>query len=240
LDTENFMNVILNLSKYHREHEKFYSKIPLKQAIELQEISLTLKSLADHWLKIDKITPKEGNPFMGCEDLNDKSTIQYNGVLFMEGESKPLEIDRLIRDLENLANDFLQTGVWLEKAMQASWDAALPLIKNPYLADVLGERHRIITNDWQAANLSSHTGRIIKRAIEIIKKIDFSNSAIRSDLIRTKFYPNYLYSAAELIDRSADLASDSAVLVHDNERRWRVFRAKVKEFSSKNQNGEHN
>ena len=39
--------------------------------------------------------------------------------------------------------------------------------------------------------------------------------------------PGYLYSASELLDRAADLAAESAALVHDNERRWRVFRERV-------------
>jgi hypothetical protein len=34
-------------------------------------------------------------------------------------------------------------------------------------------------------------------------------------------------SAAELVDHAADLLSDSAGLVHENERRWRVFHARV-------------
>ena len=36
-----------------------------------------------------------------------------------------------------------------------------------------------------------------------------------------------LHSAAELINRAADLCSDSAGLVNDNERRWRIFRERV-------------
>jgi hypothetical protein len=39
-----------------------------------------------------------------------------------------------------------------------------------------------------------------------------------------------LWSAAELLDHAADLFSDSAGLVHDNERRWRVFRARVEQL----------
>ena len=35
-----------------------------------------------------------------------------------------------------------------------------------------------------------------------------------------------LSSAAEMIDHVADLLSDFAGIVHDNERRWRVFRAR--------------
>lgn len=43
---------------------------------------------------------------------------------------------------------------------------------------------------------------------------------------------NPLYSASELIDRAADLIAESATLVHENERRWRVFSERVRELRS--------
>jgi hypothetical protein len=39
--------------------------------------------------------------------------------------------------------------------------------------------------------------------------------------------PRYLYSAAELVDRAAGLLAEGSVLVHDGERRWRVFHERV-------------
>jgi hypothetical protein len=38
-----------------------------------------------------------------------------------------------------------------------------------------------------------------------------------------------LYSVAEVVSPAADLCGQSAELVRDNERRWRVFRARVAE-----------
>jgi len=40
------------------------------------------------------------------------------------------------------------------------------------------------------------------------------------------------YSASELISHAADLCSDSAGLVHANERRWRTFRQRVAELTA--------
>ena len=57
-----------------------------------------------------------------------------------------------------------------------------------------------------------------------MKTIDVSPAAVRDDIAGPSNYPNYLLSASELLDRAADLASESAILVHDNERRWRAFR----------------
>lgn len=95
------------------------------------------------------------------------------------------------------------------------------------LADLLGERHRIITNDWQAAHMSMLTGRLLARAAEILDRVDFSPTSLRADLATSRVAPRRLYSAAELIGRGADLLSDSAGLVRDNERRWRAFRSRV-------------
>ena len=43
------LDAILNLSRYHREHEKFYALSPLERAIELQRAARTLTTLADRW-----------------------------------------------------------------------------------------------------------------------------------------------------------------------------------------------
>jgi hypothetical protein len=149
----------------------------------------------------------------------------------MEGEGEPQEIAKMKSDIGAIADDYAKTGEWLAKAMEVSWDVARALIGNPLLADVLGERHRIIVNDWQAAHLSSLVSRLCGRAGEILARIDFAPEKIRNDLRGAKSYPAYLYSAKELIDRAADLAGESAALVHDNERRWRVFRERVEQIT---------
>jgi len=225
------LDAILNLSKYHREHEKFYAHNPLEQSIQLEEAARILKTLADRWTSVPVGGPSPGSPYRGCEDLNETAGIQHNGVLFMEGEGEPLEVARLKRQLHSLGQDFEETGEFLVKAMESSWDAALPLTRNPALAGVLGERHRIIANDWHNAFLCSLISRQIRRALEILEKLDLSPAVIRGDLSGPKFYPEYLFDASELLDHAADCASESATLVHDNERRWRVFRQRVEQVT---------
>jgi hypothetical protein len=225
------LDVILNLSRYHREHEKFYAQAPLQQAIGLQQASRVLKTLADRWSQVEPGNAKVGNPYLGCEDLNETATIQSSGVLFMEGEGEPPEISRLKRDVGTMSDDFGETGRWLSEAMRGSWDTAASLVQHPALASVLGERHRIIANDWEAANLSSLVCQLLRRAVDILERIDFSPAAVRSDLAEARVFADYLYSASELIDRAADLAGESAALVHDNERRWRIFRERVRQIA---------
>jgi hypothetical protein len=218
-----------NLSKYHREHEKYYSQAPLHTAVEIQSASKTLKTLADKWSNLKRVNVTEGtyNRYMACEDLNEDAAIQYNGLLFMEGEAEPSEMYQLKQRLDTISKEQESAGEWLSKAMESSWESGIQLIKIPGLEDVLGERHRIITNNWQAAHLSILMAKLISRALLVLQEIDFSPKSIREDIAAANRYPDLLYSASEMLDRAADLSAEFALLVHDSERRWRTFRKKV-------------
>jgi len=221
------LRAIFNLARYHRAHERFYAHEPLMRAIELQGASRVLTTLADRWAEAsDADGGQIGARFAGCEDLNEPAAIASDGVLFMEGEGEPAELGRLKRDLAAMADDCEATGEWLAEAMEASWAAAAGL-RHPGLADLLGERHRIIANDWQAASLSVLVSRLVRRAGDILSLLDLTPSGIRADLAGPRMLPGSIHSAAELLGRAADLATESAGLVNDNERRWRVFRSRA-------------
>jgi hypothetical protein len=215
------LEAILNLSRFHREHEKFYASSPRELAVRLQRHARTLLALADHWSTAEASTHTPFSPYEGAEDLNHPAALQLEGVLFMEGEGRPTKITNLIRDLRATAEDYAGTGEWLAAAMQASWDMAATLLDIDELADVLGDRHRIIANDWRAATMSSLIARLLGRAADVLDAVDFTPAALRADLTARRVTPGRLYSAAELISHAADLSSDSAGLVHDNERRTR-------------------
>lgn len=221
------LDAILNLSQFHRDHEKFYAQQPRLHAVTVQRHARALQALADRWSTTDPVEQSAINPFEGSVDLNDPAALQLDGILFMEGQGEPAEITRLKSELHSLADDQATTGRWLAEAMQATWEAGKALLDYPELADQLGERHRIIANDWQAAETALLTSRLLMRAVDVLDRIDFAPSSLREDLAGQKRVPGYLYSAAELADWAADLLSDSARLVNDNERRWRVFRARV-------------
>jgi hypothetical protein len=195
--------------------------------VVLQQHARALSALADRWSDVE---PAEGtvfSPFQGAVDLNDAAAIQLDGVLFMEGEGEPAEITRIKRDLRTVGDDSLVSGDWLASAMAASWKVAGALVDVPGLAGLLGDRHRIIANDWQAAAMSSLAGRILDRAADLLDRVDFTPAALRQDLGPASTAAARLHSAAELVGDAADLLSDSAGLVHDNEPRWRRFRARV-------------
>jgi hypothetical protein len=151
----------------------------------------------------------------------------------MEGQGEPGEIRHLKRDLRTFADDAAGAGDWLAVAMQSSWDIAVVLLDIDELADLLGERHRIIANNWQGASTMSLTSRILQRAADVLDRVDFTPASLRADIADRHASARRLFSAAEMIDHAADLLSEFAHLVHDNERRWRVFHATVEGFAAK-------
>jgi hypothetical protein len=214
----------LNLSRYHREHEKYYSEAPLADAVELQRTSLALLALAERWSQVEAGERSAASPFAGAEDLNDERAIELAGVLFMEGEGEPAEIARIKHDLRATASAREEGGAWLAAAMEQAWAVAAQLTSYPELADLLGERHRIVANDWQSAELQRLIGRLLARAADLLEAIDFTPAALRGDL---RGPARLLFSVCELLGRAVDLTAESATLVHDNERRWRVFRERA-------------
>ncbi len=229
---ESLLQLIDNLARFHREHEEYYSQAPLRQAGELQARSRALKALADRWSVIGVGEQVSAIAFAGTEDLNAPGLVAESGILFMEGEGEPPELQRLKREVGLLADDLEHTSVWLSGAMEQAWEMAGSLATYPALADLLGERHRIIADDWQSAGLQALIARLLRRALDLLTRVDFAPAALRADLGGERTAPSYLYSASELLDRAADLMAESATLVHANERRWRVFRTRVRELRS--------
>ncbi|HEY6891197.1 MAG TPA: hypothetical protein VI300_25555 [Solirubrobacter sp.] len=226
------LSIVLNLSRYHREHEKFYAESPLHDAITLQGISRALKALAERWTVAVPEEHPMPSPFAGAPDLNDDRATEGRGVLFMEGEDEPAEITRMKGDLSARSEAARSTGEWLAGAMQAAWGVAEALLQYPALADLLAERHRIISNDWQAASMATLAGLNIDRALSVLGCVDFTPAALRADLAADRSAPRYLFSACELLDHAADLAAQSATLTHENERRWRVFHTRVEQLTA--------
>ena len=224
--------VAANLSRYHREHEKYYSEAPLADAIALQRTARTLIALAERWATAGPAAAPAASPFAGTPDLNDDRAIETSGVLFMEGGGVPAEITRIKSELETIAASGEQSGSWLASAMEASWAMAEALLGYPELADLLAERHKIIGNNWRNASTAQLIARFLRRAVAVMERIDFTPTGLRNDLARARSAPAYLFSAAELINHAADLSAASSVLTHENERRWRIFHERVEQITA--------
>jgi hypothetical protein len=232
--SDGLLAVAANLSRYHREHEKYYSQAPLADAIALQRTARTLIALAERWTTTRPATAPAASPFAGTPDLNDDRAIETSGVLFMEGAGEPAEITRIKAHLQAIAASSEQSGCWLASAMEASWAMAEALLGYPQLADLLAERHKIIGGNWQNAATAQLVARCLRRAVSILEQIDFTPAALRQDLAGPRTAPAYLFSAAELINHAADLSAASSVLTHENERRWRIFHQRIERITSAN------
>jgi hypothetical protein len=75
-------------------------------------------------------------------------------------------------------------------------------------------------------------GRTLQRAADLLDRVDFTPAALRANLARAQVSSGRLYSVAEMLDHAADLLSDYAGLVHDNERRWRAFHERVAQVAA--------
>ena len=159
---------ILNLSGSTASTRSSTPRRLTSGAVVLQRHARALHALADRWAEVAPSTDPPLSPFAGAADLNDSAALQLEGVLFMEGEGTPPEITSLVRDLRTTADDFASIGDWLANAMQASWDIAPMLMEIRGLEDLLGDRHRIIANDWLAAHMSTLIGSHLTRAADIL------------------------------------------------------------------------
>jgi len=231
-DSDALLAVVKNLSRFHREHEKYYAEAPLADALSLQRTARTLIALAERWASAKPAAEPVPSPYAGTPDLNDDRAIETSGVLFMEGGGEPAEMRRIKSELETIAACSDQTGCWLAAAMDASWTVAEALLAYPQLADLLGERHQIIGNNWRNACTAQLIARYLRRAVTVINQVDFSPAALREDLAGSRSAAGYLYAAAELINHAADLSAASSVLTHEDERRWRKFHERVEQITA--------
>jgi hypothetical protein len=230
MGNDQFLEIARNLARYHREHEKFYSRVTLENAASLHRTSGALRALAERWSEVDPEKPEAASPFSGAEDLNDDRATELAGILFMEGQGEPAEIARIKEELRSAARGHEEAGEWLADATDLTWKTAEALLQYPALADLFSERHRIISNNWQAASIAKLTGRNLDRAVAVLDHLKLTPDGIRADLAGPRTFPDFIHSACDLIDHAADLSAQSAVLEHEDERRWRVFRERVNQL----------
>ncbi len=222
--------VLSNLSRYQHEHEKYYGEAPLHDAAALVRTSRTLKAQAEQWSTARPISQPVASPFAGASDLNSEVAIEGSGVPFMESGTEPAELARIQCELETVAADAEAAGAWLAGAMEASWTVAEGLLDFPELSDLFAERHSIIAHDWQNATMLLLVSRQLRRANAILARVDYTTAGLRSDLAGGRHAVGWVSSAAELIDHAANLTVQSATLVRQNERKWRIFHDRVGEL----------
>jgi hypothetical protein len=218
------LDMMRNLAHHHREHEKYYSCEPLQDALVWRRQATALRALADRWLAVTRIdAPTEQLPFLGCDDLNAEAATELAGILFMESDEVPSELDDLVAELRRQGEAGERTGSWLVTATESSWEMARGVASVPGLEDHVGGRHAIIGNTWLAAHLVRASAAFAIRAADVLEGCDLRPSVIRADLSDRRALPNLVYSVADLIDVAADRAIEASRLLRSDEGRWRTF-----------------
>ena len=232
-DLTPLLTAMLNMTAFHREHEKFYSVVTARTGrrppTSFPDIARARRPVDDD-RTIDHASVQS---IRRCADLNAAAALQLDGVLFMEGEGEPGEIRHLERDLRTFGRRRGRRGRVARHRDAVVMGLAAVLLDIDELADMLGERHRIIANNWQGASMMSLAARILERAADAARPCRLHAPPPCAPTSPTQHASaRRLYSAAEMIDHAADLFSEFAGIVHDNERRWRVFRARVQEYAA--------
>ena len=62
------LEAMMNLTKFHREHEKFYASSAREFAVTLQRHARNLQALADQWSTTDASTRAVLSPYEGAEE----------------------------------------------------------------------------------------------------------------------------------------------------------------------------
>lgn len=75
-DIAALLEAALNLSRHHRDHEKYYAAAPRETAVQLQRHARTLQALADQWSTVQPSRCHALSPYEGADDLNSAAAVQ--------------------------------------------------------------------------------------------------------------------------------------------------------------------
>lgn len=204
---------MIQIAKYHREHERFYAMQELELAADLRKDSNALKVLADGWLKaasepIRDRSQREHSELRtaGCKDLSDLTAVATTGILFMEGEGEPIEFPRLKTKLAAASESLRQTSDQLKVHMDAAWEREVALLTAEF-ADAAYHRFEILTRTTLAGQKKEVAGRLIATANTALGSQDFSPETVRADLTGAA---KLVRTASWLLDMAVEVLSNQA------------------------------
>lgn len=215
------LQAMLNICRYHRQHERYHTTESMNLAVELRRHSNALKLLADKWLGADLTSAQRdySDPALmaaGCDDLNDLSGISTTGVFFVEGESEPRELRTMKERVASLSAYFRRTGKWLAEKMEAGWERESILLC-PEFADIAYPRHVALINTTLTGQCYDTAGRILGAAHKALGSLDMAPNALRSDLSGAA---QVLRSTAWLMDEAAAILAKRAAENGLVDRHW--------------------
>lgn len=204
------LDKLLGIAEYHREHERFYASEGLRQALALRQGAEALKRLADRWLDREAGEGRAESDatfqVMGSPDLNDWAAIATSGILFMEGEGEPAEIDRLRERLRGQAAEYERYARWLGEKMEAAWPREAALL-TPDMIDLAYSRHMVLLRTTLHGEKVAVAGRLLAAAERALSAGRFDPATIRS---RRQEMANLIYTAGLMLDAAAALLAEQA------------------------------
>ncbi|MGE4240529.1 hypothetical protein [Ramlibacter sp.] len=216
-------DVLLNICRHHREHERFYVQDRTTVAADLHREATKLKIVADAWQRKPAHTPDASIDWAeptyapaGCPDLNELNAIGMIGVLFMEGDGEPIEIKVLKSRLAALAAAWRRAGEWLAAKMEAAWDREQAMYRPASIA-VARQRFNTIVMNWRGSRERLLAARTLEMALRVLESIPFEPKKIREDRANLG---RRLDEAGEMIAAAAQLVQRTAADLADNDRNW--------------------
>ncbi|TFZ02615.1 hypothetical protein EZ313_15265 [Ramlibacter henchirensis] len=217
------IDLLTNICRHHREHERFYAQDRVAVAADLQREANKLKVVAEAWRRNP---PAQLDPAIdfsdpvyapaGCTDLNELNAISMIGVLFMEGEAEPIEIKVLKAKLTALAAAWRRAGEWLAAKMEAAWDRERAMYE-PALIAVAHQRYNTIVVNWRGSRERQLAARVLEMALRVLEGIPFEPRRLREDRAA---HATRLHEAAAILAAAAQLVTRTAADLADNDPNW--------------------
>lgn len=200
---------------------------PLLGAEKILAVSRSLAALAEFWARPHAHSKTWNHLHPRCIDVAEVNAREETEDLHLRAATIAAEIQQLQLCTGALVEDFQKISEWLAKAAGSTWDAAKTVRRELGLAPAIGEDHRVVVKDWLAADMNALIAALLRQALELIDRIELTPEALATDLAGRRSYGDLLQTAAEMLERAAALANESACFVENLDTRWRKFRAQI-------------
>ena len=170
----------------------------------------------------------------GCIDVETSSSDPSAEGVLLRVAALPAEIQTHKLALRALADDLTRVSGWLARACGSSWDAAKVVRQKLGVTGVLGDDQRVIAKDWLAADMTALISTLLRRAVGVLDRVELTPAAISADVAGQRSYTLVVQLAAEMLERAAALATQSALFVEDFDKRWHLLRQQISSATSVN------
>lgn len=224
---------MLDVARYHREHERFHSMNGLETAMDLRRDANALKMLAERWMMPDKAEASAAVDYQdesfraaGCADLNDRTAVAATGILFMEGESEPQEMLQVKGRLRGVSMGLAAASQWLSQKMDAAWARERALL-TPELVDAVHPRFMALTRTTLTGAKLGVVARLLDVAAAALDGQDLTPPGIRKD---RQGAGRLLLTTSWFIDRAAALLAEQAADLSLSDPDWTSY---IRELESR-------